>query len=83
MLLVGRTSLDEKVSTFKWIFLWIVLVETASLVLAGGMRHMGGMEGRYENMEQGDVDRMRVTELQGLGGMLASAKNVTSRGFGR
>ena len=30
----------------KWIFLWVVLAEGASLVLAMVMRYMGDLEGR-------------------------------------
>lgn len=41
-----RAYLIEKLEVGKWIFLWVVLAEAGSLVLATIMRCMGEMQGR-------------------------------------
>lgn len=41
-----RDYLIEKLEVGKWIFLWVVLAEGASLVLAMVMRCMGELKGR-------------------------------------
>ena len=41
-----RAYLVEKLEVGKWMFLWVVLAEGASLVLAMVMRYMGDLEGR-------------------------------------
>ena len=43
----GRTYLVDKLDTGKWIFLWVVLAEGASLIVAMVMRCMGELEGRW------------------------------------
>ena len=44
---IRRAYLIEKLEVGKWIFLWVVLAEAGSLVLATIMRCMGEMQGRY------------------------------------
>jgi hypothetical protein len=56
----------------QWIFLWVVLGEAVSLAFAGVMRCMGELEPTYENMEEGEADRLRMMEMQSISASVAS-----------
>lgn len=51
MLCLCRAYLIEKLEVGKWIFLWVVLAEAGSLVLAMIMRCMGELQGRCADVQ--------------------------------
>lgn len=69
----------EKLEVGKWIFLWVVLGEAGSLTLALIMRLMGNLEGRYENMELEEVNRLHDLELQGISHSMTASQKLTNK----
>ena len=57
----------------------MVLGEAGSLALALVMRLMGKLEGRYENLELEEVNRLHDMELQGIHKNMTSAQKVTNK----
>ncbi|CAL8463138.1 g2672 [Coccomyxa elongata] len=76
-----KAYLVEKLEVGKWIFLWVVLAEAGSLVLAMIMRCMGELQGRYEGMEAEEADQLRAMEIQSIKGGLGG--RTEEHGFGR
>ena len=68
-----------KLEVGKWVFLWVVLAETASLALALVMRCMGRLEGRYENLELEEANRLHDMELQSIGRNMTGSAKVTNK----
>ena len=78
MVWMCREYIVSQLEIGKWIFLWVVLGEAGSLTLALVMRLMGKLEGRYENLELDEVNRLHDLEMQGIQGGMRSAQKVTN-----
>ena len=53
----------ERLTAGKWLFLWVVLGELGGIVFACVMLAMGKLEGRYDNMDQLEIDQVHNAEL--------------------
>lgn len=74
-----RQYIIEKLEVGKWIFLWVVLGEAISLGLALVMRLMGNLEGKYENMELEEANRLHNMELQGISKSMTAQQKITNK----
>ena len=69
----------DKLEVGKWVFLWVVLGQVGSLTVALCMRLMGRLEGKYENMELEEANRLHDLELQGISNSITASQKVTNR----
>ncbi len=69
----------DKLEVGKWVFLWVVLGQVGSLTVALCMRLMGKLEGKYENMELEEANRLHDLELQGISNSMSASQKVTNR----
>ena len=77
--LLCRQYIVEKLEVGKWIFLWVVLGEAISLGLALVMRLMGNLEGKYDNMELEEANRLHDMELQGISKSMTAQQKITNK----
>ena len=57
----------------------MVLGEAISLGLALVMRLMGSLEGKYENLELEEANRLHDLELQGISKSMTAQQKVTNK----